>query len=41
MEEIVRVKRETDEADKVIEERLKGGDPNLEEVEVNVDGIEE
>ena len=40
MEEIIRIKRETEEADKVIEERLKGGDPSLNEEEVKVDGIE-
>lgn len=41
MAEIVRFKRETEEADKVIQEQLKGGDPSLNEEEVNVDGIEE
>lgn len=41
MEEIIRIKRETEEANKLIEERLKGGDPSLNEEEVNVDGIEE
>lgn len=40
MEEIIRIKRETDEADKVIQEQLKGGDPSLNEEEVKVDGIE-
>lgn len=41
MAEIVRLKRETEEADKIIQEQLKGGDPSLEEEQVKVDGIEE